>query len=77
MCNPLFFSGQEGIVVFELQNMVQVLTCYAQMAGGIAEDIDAALNKLLEVAGQGTESVPLLLALASGFMLKQQTPKGR
>ena len=57
--------------------MVQVLTCYAQMAGGIAEDIDAALNKLLEVAGQGTESVPLLLALASGFMLKQQTPKAR
>ena len=56
---------------------MQVLTCYAQMAGGVTEGIDAALNKLLEMAGQGTESVPLLLALASGFMLKQQTPKAR
>lgn len=47
------------------------------MASGQEADVEAGLNKLLEVAGQGNESVPLLLALASAFMLKQQTPKAR
>lgn len=47
------------------------------MASGKEEDVEAALKQLLEVAGQQRDSVPVLLALASGFMLKKQTPKAR
>ena len=57
--------------------MLQVLSCYAQMACGQEESIEEALKQLLELAGQHRESVPVLLALASGFMLKKQTPKAR
>ena len=57
--------------------LLQVLSCYAQMACGQEESIEAALKQLLELAGQYRESVPVLLALASGFMLKKQTPKAR
>lgn len=56
---------------------LQVLTCYAQMASGQEEDVEAAVKQLLELAGQQRDSVPVLLALASGFMLKKQTPKAR
>ena len=55
----------------------QVLSCYAQMASGQEEDVQAAVKQLLELAGQDRDSVPVLLALASGFMLKKQTPKAR
>jgi len=57
--------------------VLQVLSCYAQMASGQEESIEAALRQLLEQAGQQRENVPVLLALASGFMLKKQTPKAR
>ena len=57
--------------------LLQVLSCYAQMACGQEESIEEALKQLLELAGQHRESVPVLLALASGFMLKKQTPKAR
>lgn len=56
---------------------LQVLSCYAQMASGQEEDVEAAVKQLLELAGQERDSVPVLLALASGFMLKKQTPKAR
>lgn len=56
---------------------LQVLSCYAHMASGREEDVEAALKQLLELAGQQRDSVPVLLALASGFMLKKQTPKAR
>lgn len=56
---------------------LQVLSCYAQMASGKEDDVEAALKQLLELAGQQRDSVPVLLALASGFMLKKQTPKAR
>ncbi|DBB04932.1 TPA: hypothetical protein ACH3X3_010212 [Trebouxia sp. C0006] len=55
----------------------KVLSCYAQMACGQEESIEEALKQLLELAGQHRESVPVLLALAFGFMLKKQTPKAR
>ena len=57
--------------------MLQVLSCYAEMARGQEEDIDSALKQLLELAGLHRESVPVLLALASAFMLKKQIPKAR
>lgn len=57
--------------------VLQVLGCYAQMASGQDESIEGALTQLLELAGQQRENVPVLLALASGFMLKKQTPKAR
>ncbi len=47
------------------------------MACGQEESIEEALKQLLELAGQHRESVPVLLALAFGFMLKKQTPKAR
>ena len=47
------------------------------MASGKEEDVEAAVKLLLELAGQQRDSVPILLALASGFMLKKQTPKAR
>ena len=56
---------------------LQVLGCYAQMASGQEEDVEAAVKQLLELAGQQRDSVPVLLALASGFMLKKHTPKAR
>ncbi len=58
-------------------SMLQVLSCYAQMACGQEESIEEALKQLLELAGQHRESAPVLLALAFGFMLKKQTPKAR
>lgn len=58
-------------------NPLQVLSCYAQMASGREEDVEAALKQLLQLAGQQRDSVPVLLALASGFMLKKQIPKAR
>ena len=57
--------------------VLQVLSCYAQMASGQDAEIDAAVKQLLELAGQQRDSVPVLLALSSGFMLKRQTPKAR
>ena len=56
---------------------LQVLSCYAQMASAQEESLEEALKQLLELAGQQRASVPVLLALASGFMLKKQTPKAR
>ena len=56
---------------------LQVLSCYAQMASAQEESLEEALRQLLELAGQQRASVPVLLALASGFMLKKQTPKAR
>ena len=57
--------------------ILQVLSCYAQMASGQEQDVDVAVKQLLELAGQQRDSVPVLLALASGFTLKKQTPKAR
>lgn len=47
------------------------------MASGQEKDVDVAVKQLLELAGQQRDSVPVLLALASGFTLKKQTPKAR
>lgn len=47
------------------------------MASAQEDSLEEALRQLLELAGQQRASVPVLLALASGFMLKKQTPKAR
>uniref|UniRef100_A0A7S0S5T6 Tetratricopeptide repeat-like domain-containing protein n=1 Tax=Chlamydomonas leiostraca TaxID=1034604 RepID=A0A7S0S5T6_9CHLO len=55
----------------------QVLEAYARMAGKEPQQIDAALNTLLDMANQDPNNVPVLLAMATGFMLMDQVPKAR
>lgn len=55
----------------------QVLKCYAKMASGAQEDAEAAVSQLLDLASANRDDVPVLLALATGFMLLKQVPKAR
>lgn len=56
---------------------VQVLSCYALMATGAQDQVELAVSQLLEVAAADRDNVPVVLALATGFMLLRQTPKAR
>lgn len=40
-------------------------------------DVQMALSKLLEIASADQNNAPVLLALATGFMLLGQVPKAR
>ena len=54
-----------------------VLQCYIDMEKGTRMDIDHALVKLVEMANENPDNVPVLLAMASAFMLIKQVPKAR
>jgi tetratricopeptide repeat protein 21B len=47
------------------------------MASKRRADVEAALSKLLDMAAADANNVPVLLALAYGFLLIKQTPKAR
>lgn len=55
----------------------RVLECYALMAGKDKNEVEGALNTLLDMANQDANNVPVLLAMATGFMMLKQTPKAR
>uniref|UniRef100_A0A7S3VHC1 Uncharacterized protein n=1 Tax=Dunaliella tertiolecta TaxID=3047 RepID=A0A7S3VHC1_DUNTE len=55
----------------------KVLECYAIMAGKEQEEVEEALSRLLDLANSDPNNVPVLLAMATGFMLLKQTPKAR
>ncbi|PNW81978.1 hypothetical protein CHLRE_06g268800v5 [Chlamydomonas reinhardtii] len=55
----------------------RVLESYAIMAGKDKNEIEASLNVLLDLANQDPNNVPVLLAMATGFMMLKQTPKAR
>ncbi|KXZ45770.1 hypothetical protein GPECTOR_50g563 [Gonium pectorale] len=55
----------------------RVLECYAIMAGKDKNEIENSLNTLLDMANQDPNNVPVLLAMATGFMMLKQTPKAR
>lgn len=47
------------------------------MATKIQGHIEAALDRLLDLANQDPNNVPVLLCMATGFMMLKQTPKAR
>lgn len=47
------------------------------MAGKDKGEIETALNNLLDLANKDPNNVPVLLAMATGFMMLKQTPKAR
>ncbi|GBF90474.1 hypothetical protein Rsub_03470 [Raphidocelis subcapitata] len=53
------------------------LTAYARMAGRRRADVEAAVVGLLEAAAGDPDCVPVLLALAHGFVLLKQPQKAR
>ncbi|KAL6760145.1 intraflagellar transport protein [Haematococcus lacustris] len=55
----------------------QVLECYARMASRDTLQVEEALGTLLDMANLDPNNVPVLLAMATGFMLLKQTPKAR
>lgn len=55
----------------------KVLECYAQMATGDKGNVEEALSALLDIANSDRDNVPVLLAMATGFMMIKQTPKAR
>jgi tetratricopeptide repeat protein 21B len=56
---------------------VQVLSAYIQMASKSRGDIEAAVGQLLDLANNDPNNVPVLMALAHGFLLLKQTAKAR
>jgi len=50
----------------------KVLAAYIQMASKQRADVEAAVSSLLELASTDPNNVPVLLALAHGFMLLKQ-----
>ena len=54
-----------------------VLEAYAMMATGERADLEAALQSLLTLAQSDSESVPVLLALATAYTMLRQVPKAR
>lgn len=58
-----------------------VLEAYALMVSRVKQDVEAALGKLIDIFNQASEgssdNVPVLLAMAVGFLLINQTPKAR
>ena len=55
----------------------QVLSAYIQMASKSRGDIEAAVGQLLDLANNDPNNVPVLMALAHGFLLLKQTAKAR
>ncbi|MEW5313286.1 MAG: hypothetical protein WDW38_004868 [Sanguina aurantia] len=55
----------------------KVLECYAMMASKDKAEVEGALNRLLDMANIDPNNVPVLLAMATGFMMLKQTPKAR
>jgi tetratricopeptide repeat protein 21B len=55
----------------------QVLECTALMASRAKGDVAAGLSRLLDAASQDPNAVPVLLALARGFLLLRQPAKAR
>ncbi|MEW5298948.1 MAG: hypothetical protein WDW36_002017 [Sanguina aurantia] len=55
----------------------KVLECYAMMASKDKNEVEGALNRLLDMANTDPNNVPVLLAMATGFMMLKQTPKAR
>jgi len=55
----------------------RVLECYSRMSTKDMNQVEAALGTLLDMANQDPNNVPVLLAMATGFMLLKQTPKAR
>jgi tetratricopeptide repeat protein 21B len=47
------------------------------MATKNQSQIEAALERLLDLANVDPNNVPVLLAMATGFMILKQTPKAR
>lgn len=54
-----------------------VLEAYCQIATRSKADAEQACARLAEVAAEDPESVPVLLALATGFLSLKQAPKAR
>ena len=54
-----------------------VLEAYILMASKSKPDIDAALEKLIDMTNGNQDNVPVLLAMATAFSLLKQTPKAR
>ena len=54
-----------------------VLEAYAMMASGEKAELEQALQILLGLAQSDSESVPVLLALASAYTILKQVPKAR
>ncbi|KAI8469287.1 MAG: intraflagellar transport protein [Monoraphidium minutum] len=55
----------------------QVLQAYTRMAGRAKGEVEGAVSELLDLAAADASNVPVLLALAHGFMLMNQVPKAR
>lgn len=55
----------------------QVLSAYIQMASKARGDIEGAVSQLLDLANNDPNNVPVLMALAHGFLLLKQTAKAR
>jgi tetratricopeptide repeat protein 21B len=53
-----------------------VLEAYTRMASKQRADAEAAVGGLLELASADPNNVPVLLALAHGFMLLKQARSG-
>lgn len=56
---------------------VQVLSAYTLMASKARADIETAVGQLLDMANSDPNNVPVLMALAHGFLLLKQTAKAR
>eukprot|EP00955_Chlamydomonas_euryale_P102382 365417-Chlamydomonas_euryale.AAC.3 len=52
----------------------RVLEAYAMMAGRNGAEVEAALGKLLDMANADPNSVPVLLAMASGICRRPSQP---
>ncbi|KIY91409.1 flagellar associated protein [Monoraphidium neglectum] len=57
------------------ESRYQVLSAYARMAGRQRGDVEAAVGSLLDVASSDPNNVPVLLALAHGFVLMKQVDR--
>lgn len=63
--------------VLTLLMRLQVLSAYTQMATKARPDVEAAVGQLLDLANMDSNNVPVLMALAHGFLLLKQTAKAR
>jgi crotonobetainyl-CoA:carnitine CoA-transferase CaiB-like acyl-CoA transferase len=57
--------------------LAQVLSAYIQMASKARLDVETAVGQLLDLANNDPNNVPVLMALAHGFLLLKQTAKAR
>lgn len=60
-----------------LPRPAQVLSAYIQMASKAHGDAETAVGQLLDLANNDANNVPVLMALAHGFLLLKQTAKAR